>query len=197
MGLIAMVSYLATVVVNCCLMLAPDKEDLIIWLSITHGMIGVGGLTSPLLVNLLQLDIYFKLGFLSLFLAPFFLYFTTPEDLNKEQGVEVPEKADEHNPEVNSENPEFFRLEVMMSIGFFLVVGTESNVGGWISSYATLSGIADKEGAAIFATIFWAFFTLFRFVFPLIKSKDSSKLKGSLDFCLIALIICIILALLK
>lgn len=69
------------------------------------------------------------------------------------------------------------------------------NVGGWISSYATMSGISDKEGAALFATIFWGFFTLFRFVLPIFKAQDSTKLKRCLDLCLLTLASSIALAL--
>lgn len=76
--------YLLNMAVNCCLMLASSKDDLYLWLSITHGMFGVGGLTSPILVNIFKLNIYFALGVLSLLTAPFFFYLTSPEDFEKE-----------------------------------------------------------------------------------------------------------------
>lgn len=91
-ALIALLSYLATVVVNCCLMIAADKPDLLLWLSVSHGMYGVGGLTSPLLVNWFQLNTYFALGILCAVLSPFFLILASPEDVKKEEQEQAVEQ---------------------------------------------------------------------------------------------------------
>ena len=59
----------------------------------------------------------------------------------------------------------------------FFYYGTEITFGGWISSFATLTGTTDNQGATIFPTIYWGFMTLFRFLLLCIPGKGSYKAK--------------------
>lgn len=49
-------------------------------------------------------------------------------------------------------------------------------MGGWISTYAVMTGVSDKESATIFGSMFWIAMTLFRFVFSCVSGTPEKKL---------------------
>lgn len=63
-----------------------------------------------------------------------------------------------------------------MCLIFLLLVGQESAFGGWISSFAVMSGFSTKEGATVYSSMYWGFVTLFRFLLPFVEGKSSIKL---------------------
>ena len=59
----------------------------------------------------------------------------------------------------------------------FLYEGLECTYGGWISSFAVLTGVTDNHGATIFPIIFWVLMTIFRISLAFLPGKSSKKLK--------------------
>ena len=59
----------------------------------------------------------------------------------------------------------------------FFYLGIEITFGGWISSFATITKVTDKEGATVFPSIFWIFMTLFRILLAFAPGTSNTKLK--------------------
>ena len=53
----------------------------------------------------------------------------------------------------------------------------EFTFGGWISSYVVITNITNKEGATVFASLFWIAKAIFVFVFTFAPGTGSHKLK--------------------
>jgi fucose permease len=83
-------------------------------------------------------------------------------------------------------------LEVLISIGLFVVVGLEVTVSNWIPTYAVQTHVSSKQEAVQFASIFWIMETIFRFVFAYVPVKDSTKMTGMCWSQLVAGIVCVI-----
>lgn len=58
---------------------------------------------------------------------------------------------------------------------FMLLIGEESAFGGWVSSYAVINGIQNKEDATFYGSLFWIVITAFRFIFLLLPGTPSKK----------------------
>ena len=58
---------------------------------------------------------------------------------------------------------------------FMLLVGEETAFGGWVSSYAVINHIQNKEDATFYGSLFWVTVTLFRFIFLVLPGKPSKK----------------------
>ena len=73
---------------------------------------------------------------------------------------------------------------VMLGINFFLLHGIENTNGGWLSSYAVDTKIANNQQANLLTTTFWLTYTIARYVSGFIHIKESIKLKrlGELGF---------------
>jgi fucose permease len=59
----------------------------------------------------------------------------------------------------------------------FLYEGLECTYGGWISSFAVLTGVTDNNGATVFPIIFWVLMTMFRIGLAFLPGKSSKKLQ--------------------
>ena len=66
-------------------------------------------------------------------------------------------------------------MSIVLCLMFLLLIGEESAFGGWISSYAVIQGIQNKEDATLYGSLFWIVITMFRFIFLLLPGKPSSK----------------------
>lgn len=55
-------------------------------------------------------------------------------------------------------------LTLLIALGFFLYVGIEVGLSGWIYTYALSSNLADEISAAYLTSAFWAAFTVGRFI---------------------------------
>lgn len=53
---------------------------------------------------------------------------------------------------------------IMLGVLFFLYYGEEIGFSGWISSYAVMLDIDNKEGATRYPFLFWISITLTRFL---------------------------------
>ena len=85
------------------------------------------------------------------------------------------------------------KLELLISLGLFLIAGIEYTVPGWLPSYAVLVNIVDKSEATIYTTLFWSGSTLIRFVAAALTLKSSIKLKFLLALVLICSGACCVL----
>lgn len=81
----------------------------------------------------------------------------------------------------------------LLGLSLFLYVGLESAYGGWISSYAVLTGIYSKEQATIFPSIYWVSITALRLGMAFIKMGSADKLKCLLNINITTSIISVIL----
>ena len=75
-GILKFFSYILVLVINLCLMIAPGKERVGVWISYTYGAFGVGSSIGPILVAFLGQKIFLLMGvgcLLSIHLILFFL----------------------------------------------------------------------------------------------------------------------------
>jgi fucose permease len=87
-------------------------------------------------------------------------------------------------------------LELLISIGLFVLVGLESTVNNWIPTYAVQTHVSNKQEAVQFASIFWILESLFRFIFAYFPAKDSTKLTASCLSQLVAGGVCVVVSVL-
>lgn len=59
---------------------------------------------------------------------------------------------------------------------YWLIAGQEYTFSGWIPSYAVMSEYSTKEHATLYSSLYWIAVAVFRFIFPLVKGKASTKL---------------------
>jgi MFS transporter, FHS family, Na+ dependent glucose transporter 1 len=77
------------------------------------------------------------------------------------------------------------RLLILVVLFFFLFVGSEHSMGGWITSYGIARGLT-AVNAAYLASVFWGFFTLARALsIPMARLRPSVVLYGELAACLV------------
>ena len=100
-----------------------------------QALFGVGALSSPLFVRLLEIKSYYLFGNLSLFLTILYVLYPPPEIHGHKA-----EKASQKNLGTVSDN-----LVVLFAIAFLVEVGIEMTVSGWFSSYAVLTGTFDSK----------------------------------------------------
>jgi len=83
---------------------------------------------------------------------------------------------------------------VFLGLNLFLLHGIENINGGWLPTYASMTHIASKKQAALFATTFWLTYTIARYVSGFINTTVTSKLKRFSEFGLLNAILSAILA---
>lgn len=66
--------------------------------------------------------------------------------------------------------------KILICLMILLLTGSEISYGGWISSYAVIANIADKQYATIFGILFQVVMTVFRFILCWIPGSPSKKL---------------------
>jgi fucose permease len=77
----------------------------------------------------------------------------------------LPSPAIQHqNPEHATNEPINYRLVGLITLFFFLYVGMEITMGGWISTYALQLHLANEAHAALLASAFWGAFTFGRLI---------------------------------
>jgi MFS family permease len=76
-------NYVIVVVANICLMVAPPKKDIGMWMSFSHGAYGFGSLTGPILVGFLEQKVYFVVAASCLLIIPFLFFISSPEHMEK------------------------------------------------------------------------------------------------------------------
>jgi fucose permease len=76
------------------------------------------------------------------------------------------------------------RLLILVAVFFFLFVGAEGSMGGWIASYGIARGLTPAN-AAYLASAFWGSFTMARALsIPMARLRPSVVLCGDLAACL-------------
>lgn len=83
---------------------------------------------------------------------------------------------------------------IFLALNYFLLHGIENVNGGWISSYATMTNIASKQKAGLFATYFWLTYTIARLVSGCINLKVMTKLKRLTEIGVSSAIVCFVLS---
>jgi fucose permease len=151
---------------------------------LTHGVFGLGALCGPIMVYIFETSSFAVYGLLTLALVPFYFKMESPEKLGL--------RLEEHCSPLRKDSVVSRPLEYSLCLMLFLYVGMEFIYGGWISSYAVLSGVTDNQGATIFPTIFWIFMTIFRFSLAFQKSSSSQKLKSLLEGNILSGIVCLV-----
>lgn len=71
------------IMVNVCVVETQRTGDVNFWMHILHGSYGIGGLISPIIIYVFELNSYMIIGTLMLALVPFYLSLNTPEQTNK------------------------------------------------------------------------------------------------------------------
>lgn len=161
---------------NVCILLINNPEEIEFWMLLTHGLFGVGGLLGPIIVYFFSTKGFLVLGILTATIIPFSLKLKSPE---------LAGCAGEEALATNTKQKTVgWSLELCLCLLLFLYIGNECTYGGWISSFAVLTGVADNEGATIFPSIFWIIISLCRFVLAFMPGSSSKKLKRLIQGCI-------------
>lgn len=83
MILIAMLGSIVNILVNVCVVESQKDGDVHFWMLILHGTYGIGGLISPMLISIFEIESYFIIGVLLGLLAPFYYKLISPEANDK------------------------------------------------------------------------------------------------------------------
>ncbi len=148
-----------------------------------HFFFGVGGFIAPVIlaqVIILYSDFSWAYWILALLILPLALaFFIIPSPPIKHVNVEY---------ENGNRN---WALVGGTILFFFLWVGTETGFGGWIFTYALMSELTDKAGAAYLTSAFWGAFTISRLVsiFLAVRLKPITMLFASVIGTIISLAI--------
>lgn len=84
-GILKLFSYILVLVVNLCLMMAPAKEKVGVWVSCAHGAFGVGSIVGPILVAFLGQKVFLVMagGCLVAVHLILFCFMQSPEDMKR------------------------------------------------------------------------------------------------------------------
>ena len=80
---IAMLGSMINSLVNVCVVESQKSGDVHFWMLVLHGTFGIGGLISPMLISLFDIESYFIMGVLLGLLAPLYYKLKSPEANNK------------------------------------------------------------------------------------------------------------------
>lgn len=75
--------------VNICLLLAPPKEEIGFWMSISHGSYGVGALFGPIITSYLEKNVFVLVGIIFAALVPCYYLTESPELKEKKEELEI------------------------------------------------------------------------------------------------------------
>jgi FHS family Na+ dependent glucose MFS transporter 1 len=133
-----------------------------------HLFFGLGAFLSPIIIAqavLLTGDItwaYWTLAILVLPVGAWIIRLPNPSTLNPSVSTETtkPESGNQAIPVSSGRR----LIIILISIFFFLYVGTEIGFGGWIFTYAVTLGLANETMAAYLTSAFWGAFTVGRLV---------------------------------
>jgi len=160
---------LLEILVNVCVLLINNPEEIEFWMLLTHGLFGIGGLIGPFLIYIFEGKAFGVFGIMVMAVIPFYFKIKTPE-LN---GFEV---EDATSPALKAKTITN-KLEYWLCGLMFLYLGLECTYGGWISSYSVLVGVTDNKGATVFPIVFWVLMTFFRILLAYAPGKSSKKLQ--------------------
>ena len=82
-SIIKFFNYVFVVGANICLMIAPPKKEIALWMSFSHGAYGFGSLAGPILVGFLEQKVFYVVAAACLLAIPIFFFLTSPENLVK------------------------------------------------------------------------------------------------------------------
>lgn len=102
--------------VNICLLLAPPKEEIGFWMSISHGSYGVGALIGPIITAYVEKNVFVLVGIIFAILVPCFYFIESPELKKKKE--ELDNKETTKQMKTGS-----MKLEVFISLAFLVLVG--------------------------------------------------------------------------
>ncbi|MDM8527426.1 MFS transporter [Anaerolineales bacterium HSG24] len=151
-----------------------------------HFFFGVGAFLGPIIIAQLVLAsgnitwAYWTLALLIFPIALILLRLSSPASYDPNQA--------------KANGPINYRLVSLMAAFFFLYVGAEVSFGGWIYTYATTLGIADKTSAAYLTSVFWGALTLGRLLsIPLaVRFTPKTMLWADLVGCILSVTLMLI-----
>ena len=160
------------------LLIWVHRERVSPFMNALHFFFGVGAFLSPIVVARVVLatgDLawaYWVLSFSIVPVAVWLLCLRSPE---------APVQADD-----GANGKASTALIVLIALFFFLSVGAEAGMGGWVFTYVTELGLAGTATAAYLNAAFWGSFTLGRLLgIPIAaRLRPSAILFGNLMLCL-------------
>lgn len=145
-------------VLSQALTVEVHEEEVQQWMQFLHFCYGIGAFTSPLIISGLG-EYSFQIFGVICFVVGAICYFLDPPRIHKLEDnppILNPEQTDDNNRRITPD------INFFLCIMFFFYLGAEVGFGGWISTYATISGSTTKEEAAFCSGVFWVFITLGR-----------------------------------
>lgn len=66
------------IMVNLCILESQKNAHVYFWMLICHGMFGIGGLISPILVDIFETNVFIVIGLIYSAGTPFYCIFISP-----------------------------------------------------------------------------------------------------------------------
>jgi FHS family Na+ dependent glucose MFS transporter 1 len=140
-----------------------------------HFFFGLGAFLAPLIVaQTMKLGggIQWAYWTLALLIFPLTVLFSL-----------LPSPAIRKDPHADDSRGKNALLVLLISIFFFLHVGSEISFGGWIYSYAVKMGLAEEAQAAYLTSAFWGSLTLGRLLGVPVSTKLKPRAMILVDIC--------------
>jgi len=153
-----------------------------------HFFFGVGAFLSPVIIaQAVTLTGGIRWGYwvLAVLLLPVVIFLAripSPSGASDDE-ARNPTRAESQPRNTGSQH---VRLVGLIALFFFLYVGAESSVGGWIATYAKTTGMGDAVTAAYLTSAFWGAMTVGRLLSVPLAARFSPRqvLAGDLAGCL-------------
>lgn len=129
-------------VLSQALTVEVHEDDVQPWMQFLHFCYGIGAFTSPIIMSGVGQDAFKVFGLICLAMGCVCVFLDPPR---------IHKTADSPASLCNPENCDDSRKRITPDINFFLCImfffylGAEVGFGGWISTYATITGAATKE----------------------------------------------------
>lgn len=178
--------------------MVAEKEMIFRWLSLCHSCFGIGSIVAPIVVRFFSKYSYIVAAVCIIITVPVYLcVLKSSEEKEEEKKKTEEEQIGGGQIEVLNLKEVSTWASIFLGANFFIFHGIETINGGWISSFVTMSGAADKKTAAYFATAFWVTYTCTRLVNTFIHASVSSKLKRLNELGVVSAIVCLLIYLSK
>lgn len=146
-------------VLSQALTVEVHEEGVQPWMQFLHFCYGIGAFTSPIIMSGLGQEAFKYFGLICLIVGCVCIFIDPPR-IHKASDNSIvinPEEEEAEGSKRITSDINFF-----LCIMFFFYLGAEVGFGGWISTYATITGASTKEEAAFCSGVFWVFITLGR-----------------------------------
>jgi fucose permease len=177
--------YTTITAVNICLLSIIDEHTKKYMLYV-YAMFGVGGISSPQVVQIFEHNSYYYIPAFFLVMLIGALVIKAPGSDSGKQKKEG-EKKEEGPAKIFGSSKSAF----LISLSLFVLLGVEYTVSGWIPSYTVVTGVSGKKEATQYATIYYVMVIAMRLTSSKITLANKKKLVAMLVGMVSTTVLCL------